>query len=223
MNLLKILNNVDPWQKYHDSYISMDRTILFLSYLLIDSDETGYDEYFDQLDKETGTYDKVESLVIDTDYIHRIPKNVQKFKNLKFFNIMGSRFWHLNLKQVPESVHILILTDHTNLPDNCLDGMERLVNLAEIKLDIKPFYFSNIFEDGVENEILVTPQIPDLPELTKISFHTGRSYQRENLKQGWKRILKNKYMFALVKHRIVCINLNENDVFPIIELTLKSH
>ena len=225
MEFLKVV--ADENQFFTDCWISVDRKLLHLSYL---DSKIEYDDFFDQLDLEEHTYDKVEKMVFETDFYYEIPTNVSKFKNLKKLTVMGSRFWNLALTQVPDCVETLVLTDHTNLQAHCIDGMEKLINLVEIQLDMKPFFFSDIFDypcarrsggkdnDNDNNGQILT--IPCLHGLKKISFHTSISYQREDLVPGWKRLFKNNRLFTKIKERIALINLNEHDVFPIIEMTL---
>ncbi len=116
MNILKIVENIycTDNTNYSNSCITRDRKMLCLSYPMFDSKETGFDEYFDKLDLEEQIYDKVETLILESDFIYEIPNNVLKFKNLKKINVVGSRFWNLESKQIPASVEILYLTEHTN-------------------------------------------------------------------------------------------------------------
>ncbi len=102
--------------------------------------------------------------------------------------------------------------------------MEKLVNLSEIYLDIKPFDFSNIFEycNQQFSNININDRIPipDLPKLKSVSFHTGIFYKHEDLKFDWKKIFKNHYLFSKIKMRIIKVLLNESSSFPIIQVTL---
>lgn len=231
MNLLKIVQdmNAQSVRWYANSSITTDRKILFISEFNCDNteyekyfatDESGYDEYFDQLDREEQLYDKVETLILVTDFLHKIPSHVLKFKNLKKLNVMGSRFWDLNFHQVPESVQTLILTDHTNLQYHCINGMERLVDLIEIDLDMRPFYLEYIFQwsqSRPDGNTLIP--IPNLQNLRTISFHSGRSYHQDELKPNWKGLFKNDYLFKNIKHRIANISINY-DSLPVIKVTL---
>jgi Leucine-rich repeat (LRR) protein len=227
MIFLRIVDNEQLIGKYSDCWISKNHKYLHLSYF---SDQ--YDDFFDELDREINTYDVLETLVLQTDFINEIPRNVIKFKNLKKINVQGSRFWNLRLTQVPECVETLILTEQTNLQEECINGMDRLVNLTEIMLDMNPFRFSNIFENGSAqltgvygyddegDDIKRGPMIPCLSGLKKISFHTGISYRKEDLVRGWKKIFKNNYLFSKIKEKIVSIDLNDESGFPIISITL---
>lgn len=228
MDLIKIIDFESNPARFTESFISVDRKTLVLSYLIDDQDqETGYNDFFDRLDREEGTYLKLNELIFETDFIHSIPSNILKFQNLIHLTVRGSRFWNLNMKQVPLSVKKLTLIDHSNLSPQCIEGIERLTDLTEVQLDVKAFNFSDIFYGSnsritshqMENEQII--EFPCLPELKKISFHTGISYQREDLNQGWKKIFKNNHIFNQIRDRIVKINLDQTDVFPIIEVTLR--
>jgi len=234
MDILQIVENENApeFKNHFKSCITVDRKSLCLSYAIYDSDESGYDDLFDQLDLEEKIYDKLETLILETDHIHKIPDHVLQFKNLKKINIMGSRFWDLDLTQVPGSVEVLILIDHTNLPLFCLNGMEKLINLTDVHLDKKPFdnVFSNVFEysshygySKTDTNINRIYQIPDLPKLKTISFHTGISYDQNDLKPYWRKILKNHHMFSKIKTRItnICLDYdNISKIMPIIKITL---
>lgn len=80
------------------------------------------------------SYDTLKELHIHGDSILAIPSNVLKFKNLKYLEVSGCRFWKLNMTQVPISVETLILTRHANLQPKCIVGMERLVNLKNLEI-----------------------------------------------------------------------------------------
>ena len=68
MNLLKIINNNAPEFKYHSkSCITTDHKMLCLSYRDCGYYETEYDEYFDKLNSEIQLYDKLETLILDSD------------------------------------------------------------------------------------------------------------------------------------------------------------
>ena len=226
MNILKIVENSDTLEsRYHsDSCISMDHKMLCLSDHTL-SHEQEYDEYFDKLDQEEHIYDLVLTLIIETDHIHRIPDNVKKFKNLKNLIVQGSRFWDLDMIPVPESVCTLKLIEHTNLQECCILGMEKLLCLTELYLDMKAFAFSLIFEysslyRGSNTQVNDLIPIPDLPKLKLISFHTGISYRQEDLKLYWKKIFKNNLLLSKIKHRITKIILDDSGSFPVIQVIL---
>jgi len=124
MESLKVIDNDTTHIKYNyrfKNYISKDKNILILS---ADIQNNGYnddyDGYFDKLNDEVQIYDITETLIINSDSINEIPNNVLKFNNLKKLNVSGSRFWNLQLTQVPKSVETLIFIDHSNLPLYCL-------------------------------------------------------------------------------------------------------
>lgn len=105
----------------------------------------GLQQFFDWLDQSDHTYDTVKRLTIETDFIHSLPAGVSKFQNLAKLVVSGSRFWDLTCEVVPTSVTHLDLTDHSNLQPKCIKGMDRLVNLCELKLDWTPFGFNGLF------------------------------------------------------------------------------
>lgn len=205
MKSLRIINSTKDIRRDSENCITENAKLLYLSRAKYKGFHDNYDEYFDELNSQKQIYDKLETLIIESDSINEVPDNVLKFKNLKKLNVRGSRFCHLQLLQVPESIEVLILTEHSNLPLYCLNGMDKLINLTQIYLDMEPFYFSNIFDEN-DNEIDISfysQQIPDLPKLKIISFHSGRSFEYEDLKPNWIDILKNNHLFSHIKDRII--------------------
>jgi len=161
-----------------DLVFSKNETCLVLDYYH-DKDYEGHDgkEYdwlFDRLKK----YDTLTELRLITDFINVLPANLLKFSKLKKLCVKGSRFWNLTMEQIPASVEILDLTQHSNLSPNCLIGMERLANLKEL-------YINDVFgvlAFGVE-ETDGNP-IPSLPKLEKIVFESG-VYSWKKPEPGW--------------------------------------
>lgn len=214
MNILKVVGN-DLQTNSFISFITGDRKFLCLLYPSINND---YNSYFDKLDSEEGTYNKLEKLRIETDFINAIPENVSKFINLKTLIIEGSRFYDLKMIQVPISVEVLYLVEHTNLQRECIEGMDRLINLTSLYLDFKPFGFLNIFkgeynENKSENNIITIP--PNLMKLKLIEFHSSIGYSKEMLKHDWKTVFIRNGLFSNIRDRIKDIIVEDDLWFDI--------
>jgi hypothetical protein len=160
-----------------------------------------YNELFDELN----SYDTLETLKITTDFINSIPSNVLKFKNLKTLIADGSRFWDLTMEQVPTCVEVLDLTRQSNLSPECLRGMERLVNLKELRIDDVfniiggEEYYGKYYQksrDEHDNEP-VEHRIKRIPGL-RIIFETGtlpiRRYSEIPRKKVEENLRKNKFL-----------------------------
>ena len=156
--------------KYKDSFIKDD--YLQLVYPLIECKQfegqiEGYNNFFDKLDNEINSYTNVKSLYIETDFISYLPENVMKFKNLISLRVSGSRFWDLNMEQVPTTVKYLSFIEHSNLANDCVKGMERLVNLEILIIDEEPFRIIT-HETNYNEEYEEIIPVVDLPKLKTI-------------------------------------------------------
>lgn len=230
MDILNIIpNNVEPFpsSKCLESWITEDRQYLNLSYASLENGcfEQSYNKYFDELDLEEQTYTKVIKLSIETDFINRIPDNVMRFQNLTHLKITGSRFWDLSMDQIPETVRVLYLTEHSNLQPECLKGMDKLINLEEFCVDWHPFGFDNILIDldydtveEVEQDEILFP-ITNLPKLKKIIFRSGIFYSKQDFKIKWIEILKIHPLFQNIRNRITNVSIeNDYELIVIVDL-----
>src|SRR5581483_12248589 len=127
MEMLIELKKGEKKPSFSSSCITEDRTYLNLAYpdFSNNCELQGYNDYLDKLDSEVSTYSKVNRLVINTDYINSLPKNVCKFKNLIDLTVSGSRFWDLTMEKVPHTVEKLNFTNHSSLSLDSLKGMEK--------------------------------------------------------------------------------------------------
>ncbi len=146
MKELKIFDSTQE-KSTPNNYLTLDRKYLHLYEInLKESFNTKlYDEFFDQLNNTQNIYSTVENLYLQTDLIDSIPRQIKKFEKLNQLTISGTRFWNLDLINVPQSVKVLSLIDHLNLHSNCLIGMDQLINLEEIYLEAETFYFDYLF------------------------------------------------------------------------------
>jgi hypothetical protein len=150
---------------------------------------------------------------LQTDFIGSIPSNISHFVNLKHLEVSGSRFWNLKMSQVPVTVTKLILVHHTNLSPECTKGLERLVNLEHLELDIHPFGLYHIFDGGEydnnnENYDDIIP-IYNLPKLKMIVLESGIGFRKNELLDNWRDIVKNNKLFDNLRYRINCIEYEE--------------
>ena len=200
-----------------DCVINENHTILHLGYPPIQD----YDAYFDQLDTEISSYKSIKNLIMITDYIYEIPPTVKKFQNLEYLNLIGSRWWDLNMTQVPKNVSYLRLTNQTNLQPECLEGMENLTNLKQLYLDMAPFdIISSIthewcyhYREKVQN---MKPNINlvDLSSLKLIVFDLGIGAHADDIIDNWKEVLLAHPLFKNIKHRIDNMYHSLNDNYP---------
>jgi len=188
------------------NFLTEDRTFLHLSYPGLDDGIEGYNNFFDWLDQSDHTYDTVKRLTIETDFIYSLPAGVSKFQNLAKLVVSGSRFWDFTCELVPTSVTHLDLTDHSNLQPKCIKGMDRLVNLCELKLDWTPFGFNGLFfwEEIDVTEIHIP--IPDHPSLASIWFRSGIYARFSDLRDDWQKIFFSLPLFDKIRHRIAQID-----------------
>ena len=68
------------------------------------------------------------------------------------------------MEQIPQTIKKLIMTKHSNLQPKCINGMDKLVNLECLMIDMDPFDF-RIFEyaEHNDNENIVILPIPPMP------------------------------------------------------------
>jgi hypothetical protein len=224
MNILEIIKENDKIPR-GTSFITWDKKFLCLNYASIG--EESYNRYFNRLDFEERTYSKVIKLELLTDFINELPSNILLFQNLKEINIKGSRFWNLDMTQIPNTVEILYLTEHSNLSAECINGMDELINLSAIYLDFDTFKFFNIFidsdyynlnNDNSNSDII---PIPNLPKLKFITFCSGTFYKKESLKNDWLTIFKDHQLFRDIKNRISSVEIDYSTDFDI-KMTLKN-
>jgi hypothetical protein len=207
-NIVDILENEDDEEAKHerhfDNFLSHSWTYLHLSYpgVRYDFDGAGYDELFDYLNDIYSIYELVDNLYIETDFINRIPANVMKFVNLEKLTITGSRFWDLNMTQVPPSVTKLDLTEHSNLSTNCIIGMEKLTNLEELVLDGYPFDLGIFTTASREDRYEKCGALANLPSLKEVAFKWGGVWPPHELVDGWKDVIIKHEIFSNIKSRI---------------------
>ena len=67
-----------------------------------------YDILFGILD----IYDKVHSLILNSNYINKLPNTILRFKYLKILHLIGTKLWNLMPEQIPLSVEELIIESH---------------------------------------------------------------------------------------------------------------
>lgn len=211
MHILKIINENIMYNTHNNNFITENKKFLCLSYPNIgdNCNEEAYNKYFDQLDSEVGIYDKTEKLFLETDHIYKIPSNILKFRNLKEIDIRGSRFWDLNCSQIPISIEIIHLIEHSCLGCDCINGMDKLINITTLDLDCNPFNISRIFEyhDPIEIDETDVIPIPNLPNLESITLRTICS--KSELIPNWMPTFTNHRLFNNIRDKIDKIDLED--------------
>ena len=203
-------------RKCFETFLSLDYKFLNISYPSIESNEDDYNAFLDDLNNSYQIYDITEELFLETDFICSLPSGIKKFKKLEKIEVSGSRFWHLTMEQMPNTVRTVILTDHSNLQSKCIIGMDKFISLEHLFLDYGPFnlcIFLGENETNTDEDIVL---IPLMPKLKYIVFNSGICYSEDDLIDDWKdRILNNK-LFSNIKDKIT--NIIYNDYRLTIEL-----
>jgi hypothetical protein len=150
-----------------------------------------------QLHKKCHVYSMVTHLAIETDSIHELPKEVSKFRNLIFLNVQGSRFWDLKMTQVPVSVRFLYFISLSNLTCSCLEGMEKLIQLEELHIDVGPWQLDKILLDQELDDLEYETRIPFayIPHLRSITFYIGYPLDNASIEPGWEKRIKSHWLF----------------------------
>lgn len=219
MEFIKIRDFI-PLEHAFNNYITLDRKYLHLSYLPLNE---SYNNFFDQLNQSINTYKTVERLYFETDFINSLPEKIIEFHNLTELNVSGSRFWNLNLLNVPPTLKVLYLTEHSNFNSDCLLGMDKLINLKEIHLNAEAFFLDQLFmyPDRERNQCDRNDiPIANLPNLKIISFVYGGLKSKDEFLENWVELLKADPLFSLINHRIDTITI-EDDIVERITITLK--
>lgn len=202
---LKVVKNSYVAECINDCFITEDYKYIHLSYVNVVGEE-GYNSLFDSINK----YNEVEKIYLETDFIYSLPFNISRFVNLKHLTITGSRFWDLTCNNMPTSLLTLDMTGHSNLQCKCIFGIERIVDLTSLSLDMGPFNIGNIFvlSDAFEDIDDLIP-IPILPKLQQIIFEAGVGNTKEDLFPYWKDLVKNNPVCVNTKHRILDMNYSK--------------
>ncbi len=237
MNLL--LPTIAPYNNSHfSSYFSLDYTILHLDYYPIKNDQ--YNEFFEQMNDSYHIYSQVQTLYICTDFINKLPTNILQFKVLKKLTINGSRWWDLNMTQIPNTIEIVELINQSNLQPASIIGCEQLINLKILKLDADAFnikirtndYCTTYFDCKCNFDDIMgcdcppgcqldkKYSIPNLPNLTTIMFQSGELLVDDLFLDNtiWKNDILNHPVLSRVKHRIKSITC-DGDHYIEIKLT----
>lgn len=217
--------------KFADSFITKKGDYLRLDYLNTTSyksedcqQEKAYDVFFDTLDKERKSYQSVCYMVLHADCVSSLPSNILKFEHLTHLFIEGSRWSNLTAERVPTSVRSLAFVNQSNLDPTCILGMERLLNLEELFLDIGNFYLGIIRgEDKQEEETFksIVP-IPNLSSLKRIYLTDGIDYFEDAFDSDWKTVLLKHPLLTKIKDRVKNVQMNrEKDFLFVIEINLE--
>jgi hypothetical protein len=208
MELLNIVENEHKGSTF-DNFLTFNRKFLYLSYLPLNngSDTQSYNEFFDQLDLTEQTYNKVEKLYMETDFITFIPENVKKFRNLIKLTVTGGAFCDLNMQQVPNTIKKLYLTEHGNLQSDCLLGITELINLKTLILDFRTFKLCHLFVD----------QYWEFDEEITFGF-SDHEKRKENLIA----LLRCNPLFGQISERIETITKVCSDSTERVKIKLKS-
>jgi hypothetical protein len=118
------------------------------------------------------------------------------------------------MEQIPETVEILYLTEHSNLQPRCVEGMDKLTNLKELHIDLITFGFADIFvyPDGYVdycNTEDIIP-IPNLDKLKTMRFCSGIMYTRTDLKENWIDEFIAHPLFVNIEHRIIDVTFSDD-------------
>jgi hypothetical protein len=192
---------------YKDKY-------LHLSYPNIenisDDSEEGWNVSISEMNKIFKVYNECEKMYLDTDYYYRFPKIFLNFKKLKELKIRGTRMSHLDCTQIPESVEILDINS-PNVNEDIINGIEKLVNLKSIFVDL-----SIILESSK-----IFPNLLNLKEihLDLFSVEYIEDYDEHHKNELFNKIINHK-IFDNIRHRITKIYLSQGicELFAIVEL-----
>ncbi len=124
---------------------------------------------------------------------------------------------------VPSTLEVLCLTDHSNLSSDCLVGIDELINLKELHLDASAFFIDQllIYPDREENKNDKNNiPIANLPNLKIVSFVFGIIIFKEDFLDNWIELLKADFLFSIINQRISSITFEYDMVYQII-VTLK--
>ncbi len=193
---------------YHSSYFSSDYTILHLDYYSIENNQ--YNEFFEQMNDSYHIYSQVQTLYICTDFINELPEVILNFQVLKNIIVEGSRWWNLNMTQIPTSIEMVAFTGQSNLTANSLKGCERLINLKTLKLDPCAFNIKirELWESN--NPIDLDISIPNLSNLIVIIFELPYGDVLDN--PNWSIEISQHPVLVQVKHRIKTITYDHGDI-----------
>lgn len=196
------------------TFLSTDKKFLNISYPDLECKVEAYNDFLDDMHDHYAIYDTVEDLYLKTDSINSMPINIKKFKKLINLEVSGSRFWDLNVEHVPMTVKKIVLTDHSNLQPECISGIDKLINLECLGLDIDPFELIISYDQQNEyyDENNNIEPLPLMPNLKRIEFDTGM-YDEEELLNDWKEIIISHVLFSKIKN---CIKNIDYDNFKII-------
>ncbi len=178
-----------------------------------------YNEYFDKLDLKDNIYNTTKKLTLDTNIITRLPDNIWKFKIVKEIDIRGTRFWNMDMTQIPKTVEILHLTELLNVSIKCFNGMNQMENLQILYLNFDIFVSASLFIFSDKTTELIGScddfiPIPNLPKLKNIIFENDTDcYTDDTLKEIWTTILIDDMLFSKIKHRIISVEAYDIDSF----------
>jgi len=123
-----------------------------------------------------------------------LPSNLLKFSNLKRVCIKGLFFWELCMDQIPPSVEYLDLRKQTSLSGCCMKGIDKLVNLKELRVDVN-------YRD-LENPERLTDYMPLHPlEGLFVTFYIEKFYK--NTKRNQRKLLQHPWMVCVKKNNLL--------------------
>lgn len=194
---------------------------------------SGYNKFFDLLDEQTNLYDLLEVLYICDDNIFYMPETILKFKRLKCIIADGCRFWNLDMKHIPSCIKIIDYTRQSNLHASCIKGVERLLELEELHLDMAPFQIHSFMleEWASQWSNAVLDNVIPFPDVNGSKLHTivftcptwnYGQYPDEyvdgsdSLRSDWKENILQNPFFMSIKHRVISVHHSmENDYLPV--------
>jgi len=225
-NLLKleIINDMSIQIKWNfQNYFNILSGKLYLSYPTIqeNTEECWTNIILQMLDnyKEIDIINNTKELYLETDFYFSFPTIFLRFPNIKVLEIAGCRWFHLDCNQIPISVQHLILTQHSNLPQNIMIGSQSLINLQKLDLDITPFFGNGemLYIKEIK-EIEEIESIPDLGNLIEVSIYfygCGIDIETIEYVNIYKDIIKNHKLFENIKYRISDIYIDNIERFVV--------
>lgn len=206
-NLNKNCNNACFYDK--------NKYLLYLSYPpfkdIYDSEYCG--KVFDLIDEKYNIYEECESIFYETDWQYELLKEFKKFKKLKDITIDGTRFYDLDLDQIPNTVEKLDISSSINLPSELLDRLDLLPNLKILIICGRYFgideYIS--WDDYITWDADIKTPIKDLKNIKYIKFIEVKPI--DTFYVDWSKKLSEASFMKNIKYRIKNIEAKSRDGF----------